>query len=715
MAQGERPVMVPQEGARLECRDQDNQPSRTPPETLLEQALCFHRAGRLQEAQTLYEHILAQAPGHADALHLRGTIAHQAGDHELACEHILRALETDPGVPLFHNSLGNVLRDMGRREAAHACYREALRLWPDYADAHYNLGLLLKTRGEVESALRHFQEALENKPDFAEARNNLGILLGGQGRFQEAADHFRAALGSRPDFPEVCNNLGAALRELGRPKEALGHCKRALELRRDYPEAHHNLGLILKEQGAMGAAITHIREALRLNPALAEAHNSLGTAMLAKNRVTEALDCFRKAVALRADFAAAHSNLLHNLHYRSTDPEALFLEHRRWARQHAQAPAAPLQRHPNDPDSQRRLRIGYVSPDLRVHPVGLFFEPLLRAHDRSAFEVICYSDVSRPDTLTARLKSRAEHWRDIRGMLDEQVEAMIRQDRVDILVDLAGHTTGNRMPLFTRKPAPLQVSYLGYPDTSGLDAMDYRMTDGYADPVGQTDHLHAETLLRPHCSFLCYCPPEGSPSVVPPPALRTGKITFGTFNNICKMSPQIIDIWTKILGALPDCQLIIKSPLLQDEEVRDRLRTLFGRSGVAAERLLLMGPVPSAHDHLKGYGSVDIALDTFPYHGTATTCEALWMGVPVITLAGRHHVARVGVSILTNLGLTDLIAESPERFLQKALDLAQDLPRLTRLRAGLRKIMAQSPLTDSHAFTRAIEKAYRRVWRRWCG
>jgi protein O-GlcNAc transferase len=367
-----------------------------------------------------------------------------------------------------------------------------------------------------------------------------------------------------------------------------------------------------------------------------------------------------------------------------------------------------------DKNPDKRLRIGYVSADLRSHSVAFFLESILAARNQREFEVLCYSNSVAADTTTARLRALVDGWRDIAGLDDEQAAALIRSDAIDILVDLAGHTKANRLPLFTRKPAPIQITYLGYPDTTGIEAIDYRLTDEWADPPGQTEHLHSEQLVRLPDGFLCYQPPSSCPPVGPLPLLLSGRVTFGSFNNLAKVSPTVIGYWAAILAAVPGSRLLLKSKALADSGTRKYIHQQFCAHGIEAGRVELVGWTPARVDHMALYSEVDVALDTFPYHGATTTCEALWMGVPVVTLAGPVHVSRVGVSLLHAAGLAELIAESPQEYARKAAELVADTGRLAALRGDLRERLRASRLTDAQRITASIEVAYRDMWRRFC-
>ncbi|MEW6330081.1 MAG: hypothetical protein AB1560_01340 [Pseudomonadota bacterium] len=391
----------------------------------------------------------------------------------------------------------------------------------------------------------------------------------------------------------------------------------------------------------------------------------------------------------------------------------MYAAHREYARRREAPLAALIRAHANDRSPGRRLKIGYVSSDFRRHSVAWFIEPVLAQHDRERFEVHCYANHFQEDEVTRRIMSHADHWCRIFGTPDEGVADQIRADRIDILVDLNGHTAMNRLLVFARKPAPVQVTWLGYPNTTGLSAMDYRLTDGFADPVGQTGHLHSEKLVRlPEC-FSCYQPPADAPAVSELPARNKGRVSFGSFNKLNKITPGVMKLWAGILRAVPGSRLILKSTGLGEPAMQQTVRDAFMRREVTPDRIELLGHDPSSAGHLGRYADIDIGLDPFPYNGTTTTCEALWMGVPVVTLAGKVHAGRVGVSQMSNLGLTELIARTPEEYIAITTSLARNLEDLARLRSELRDRLLASPLTDAPRFTRNLEQAYHNMWEDW--
>jgi predicted O-linked N-acetylglucosamine transferase (SPINDLY family) len=505
-----------------------------------------------------------------------------------------------------------------------------------------------------------------------------------------------------------------AFKDVVRLVEAVKNYRAALELEPDNPGAHTRLAGALRLQGQLDECIQQFRTAVALDPDSDFARAGLADALLAVGEVEESVQQLQDLVDRRPELDSLHSSLLLALHYRALrTPAELFEEHTRYGDRHACFKSDPSRWSRYNRDPERPLRIGYISPDFRTHSVAYFVEPIVKAHDRSEFRLYCYSNVIRADATTERFKSMADVWRDVNGMTNSQVADLIRSDELDILVDLAGHTLGNKLRALARRAAPIQVSYLGYPNTTGVPAIDYRLTDAWADPDGHTEALHTERLVRLDTGFLCYRPPEYAPAVGPLPAGADGPITFGSFNNLSKLSPEVVATWAELLRCAPGSKLMLKAGALGFAATRAHMLSRFRACGVSDERLHLVTQDASPRDHLERYNQVDIALDTFPYNGTTTTCESLWMGVPVVSLAGPTHVSRVGVSLLSQVGVPDLIARSREDYVEIARGLASDRGRLMAMRSGLREAMARSLLTDAEATTRAIEKAYRQMWRNW--
>jgi predicted O-linked N-acetylglucosamine transferase (SPINDLY family) len=671
--------------------------------------------GKLEEAIVACRMALTLQPKYAEAHANLGNALSDQGKLEEAVAAYQKALELKPNLAEAQSNLGNALRDLGRLEEAVAACHKAVELRPSYAEAHYNLGNALRIQGKLEEVVVAYQRALDLKPHLAPAHNNLGNVLNEQGKLEKAMEAFQKALALKPDYAEAHNNLGIVLRRLGQLDEAKAAHFRALELKPDFAEAHYNLGNALGNQVKLYDAVVAYQRAIELKPDFAEAHNNLANALSAQGKLEEAVAAYRKALELEPNFAEAHSNLLLAMNYDARfSQESIFVESRRWDETHATPFSSSDKIYANTRDPHRPLRVGYISPDFRKHSVSYFADPLIAEHDRRSFEVFCYAEVEKPDDKTARIRALADVWRSTVGASDSAVAEWIRKDRIDILVDLAGHTAKNRLPVLASKPAPVQVTWLGYPNTTGLSAMDYRLTDEIADPEDATDTLSSEKLVRLPNGFLCYSLLNEAPNISEPPALRDGHVTFGSFNNITKVTPDVVETWARVLDRVPRSRLLIKNRSLADEETRNRYLEMFLLHGIEKERVELRSWIESSSGHLGLYNRVDVALDPFPYNGTTTTCEALLMGVPVVTLCGDRHSGRVGASILSRVALTDLIAETSEAYVETAVELANSADRLSELRTGLRDRVQRSPLCDSRGFARKVEVEYRRLWRHWC-
>ena len=535
-----------------------------------------------------------------DSLHALAGERLRQGRFDEAAASFQEVLRLQPDCAGAWNNLGLALLHLGRTDAAELCFRQTVALQPDLAEAYNNLGFVLVHLGRPKEALDRLQQAVALQPDLAAAHNNLGLAWWHRGKRDEALDSFRRAVALQPDLADAWNNLGTALAAGSRPDEALDCYERAVELEAGHVGAVVNLGNVYKEQG----------------------------------RLAEAVACYRSVLSRGPDRPAIHSNLLLALLYqRDADPMEVLAETQRFAERYAAPLAGPDASARPRPPTGNRLRVGYVSADFCEHPVAYFLEPILNAHDHDRLEVFCYSDVARTDEVTGRCRRHADHWRPLAGLSDAEAADLIRGDAIDVLVDLAGHTGGNRLLTFARKPAPVQASYLGYLGTTGLPAMDYSITDAHADPPGLAEAYYQEQLIRlPECAF-CYAPGP-APAVSPElPARRSGWVTFGCLNNLAKVSDEVLAVWARLLAAVPGSRL--RLPAGAGRAGVDRVRESLVRRGIAPERLFFVGATPTRFEYLALYHDIDIALDPFPYNGVTTTCDALWMGVPVISLAGR--------------------------------------------------------------------------------
>jgi protein O-GlcNAc transferase len=560
-----------------------------------------------------------------------------------------------------------------------------------------------------------------------------------EGNLPRAETLYRQVLVADAANVSAWNNLGNVLKDQGRFAEAVGCYRQALQIHSAYLPAHYNLGVALTALGELGEAVVCFQRVLAGDPSRLGARQHLGALLLderlyareplaskrthyqavghyncavayfQQGRLADAVDGYRKALALNPSLVAAHTNLIFALLYcHDVEPETLFDEQRRWQELHARPLAAGIKPHRNDKTPERRLRIGYVSPDFCFHPVGRYMLPLLEAHAHERYEIFCYASVAAPDAMTDRLQAHADVWRSVAQFTHQELADLIQQDEIDILVDLTMHMAGSRLSVFARKPAPVQVTYLAYPGTTGLDAIDYRLTDNYLDPPDAAERFYSEKSIRLPGLVCCY---EGNETPVAPlPALTAGHVTFGCLNSFLKITPPTLATWCALLAKMPSARLLLHADAAIDHS---GVTAFFSARHIAADRVRFVGKLPAAA-YFETYGQIDIALDPFPYGGGTTTLDALWMGVPVVSLVGAKAVGRQGLTILANLGLPELAAANEEQYQAIALALANDLPRLNILRTTLRERMRKSPVMDAASFTRNIEAAYRAMWRNWC-
>lgn len=678
-----------------------------------ELAVTQYQAGHIPEAESICRQILVQVPRQSDTLHLLGVIEHRAGRNEEAQKLIERAIGEEADNPNYHLNLGIVRKALGRLDQAVAAYREAVRLKGEFAEALCNLGNVLWEQGAMEEAAEVSRRAVAARPDLPQAHNNLGNALKALGRPGEAIAAYQQSLRLRPNDATVCRNLGNLLQLEGRDDEALALLQKAVKLDPHGALGYHCLGHAYQDKGWFLEARRCYEQALSMAPADADLLVSLGNVLKDLGEPEQALARYREALRINPRSSAAWSNMLFTTNYLvAADRMQVFAEHLAWGRQVIASVPRPGS-HANDRDPQRRLRVGYVSPDFRSHAVACFLLPILQYHNPRDVEVFCYAQVPNPDGITTLMQRHAQHWRNTCGVPDEKVAQMILDDRIDILVDLAGHTDNNRLPVFARRPAPVQVTYLGYSNTTGLETIDYRISDAAADPEDDATP-YCEKLIRLEGGFTCYAPPIEVGDVAPLPALSNGFVTFGSIANPAKLNDQVIHGWSRVLLAVPQSRLLMARDCYRDE-IRSRLIERFVGYGISPERLMIEEALPSPQvPRIRVYDRIDISLDTFPYTGHTTVCESLWMGVPVVSLIGRTLVARQSASILTYAGLEQLLARTPEDFARIATDLAGDLPRLAELRAGLRQRVAHSALCDADGFTRRLESVYRDIWRQWC-
>ncbi|WP_277187029.1 tetratricopeptide repeat protein [Caballeronia sp. BR00000012568055] len=700
-------------------------------------------------AEAEYRRAIELNPNNADFRFALGKLLSELERFPEAVEQLCRAVELRPQWADAHNSLGAALGGISLRDKAELAFRRALELNPHSAEAFCNLGLLLmelKRHPEAEAALRSalslngnflgaveglaklltktnrteesisvFEKSLELKSNDVETLNSFGAALAEMKRFDEAERILHYVLELKPDFLPSLTNLGNVYMESGRLGQAEAPLRRALEIDPNYWGAVYNLSLHYKNIRRIDEAEAMSRRALELRPHLAACHIALGNALLAKcsGDISEALDCYRRGIELDPDCRIGHTNLCYTLTFVSEDGYDVVEECRRYAA-HFEAPiAAQTVHHANERTAGRRLRIGYVSPDFREHCQALFMMPLLRNHDREAFEIYCYSTVGSPDQVTGQIEQMVDVLRNVHKLDDDQLALQITEDRIDVLVDLTMHMSANRLPVFARRPAPVQISWLAYPGTTGSTAIDYRLTDPWLDPeeTGHLDDRYTETSIRLPDTFWCYDSRTTDVQVNELPAATLGHITFGCLNNPCKLTDHTFSLWAQVLRQVEGSRLKL---LVAHGDARNDVSRKFAALGVDPERITFLD-YQSRDAYLRTYNEIDMLLDTFPYNGHTTSLDALWMGVPVVTVIGKTPASRAGYSLLSNLGMQELAAESESEFVRTAVELARDLPRLTEIRQGLRERMVRSPLMDGARFARGMEAALRRVWVEWCG
>jgi protein O-GlcNAc transferase len=597
-----------------------------------------------------------------------------------------------------------------RYEAAASIYERIAAEAPDNYQINHLLGVLRHQQDRPAEALALLLKARNQMPLSSPTLMVLGVVLGALGRRTEAEKALCAAVGLSPHCAEAWANLGSFYAVTGRMEQGIAAFQRAVEIDPVYPNGWTGLGSVLQLFGRAIESIACHTRALELEPGNSKARFGRAQALIACHRCEEALADFDAQLAIRPDHHEARSFRLFLLNYRDDlTREELFAEHLAYGRAVESAHAEPLPHFSALPDPDRRIRVAFLSPDLRGHSVSFFLEPILRELNREEFEIILYHDHFSVDHVSDRLRAGASLWRHFGGMGMSVVEETIRRDAPDVLVDLAGHTGFNRLDLYARRLAPVQINYLGYPNTTGLHAMDYRLTDAVADPVG-ADRYHTERLIRFAQTAWAYQPPAEAPEPSTVPSLAGAPLTFGSFNALSKVQPGTLRLWRDVLAAVPGSRLILKSSGMEPERWRPRLI----EAGFAPASFELLRMTPELSPHLLTYSRIDVALDPGPYNGTTTTCEALWMGVPVVTLGGDRHSARVGASLLTAIGKPEWIARSPEDYVRIAAELARDEDGRRVWRRDARATLLHSPLFDYAGQAGRFGSAVRECWRRYC-
>jgi len=645
---------------------------------ILRHAMTRHAAGDLAAAEQSYRALLESQPDHAEALAGLGVVVGQTGRHDAAAKHLAKACALEPSNTIYHHNYGEALRQLGQLPLAEAALRRALELDPQFLPALESLIAIVQAAHAHALATRDVERA--------------GMLAG--------------------ELARLANNQGNALLANLDPLRAIGSYRYSISIRADYAIAWSNLGNVLCELGRLSEAEAACRQAVALDPDFGAAWNNLGIALDGQRRFDEASSCYDRALAKDPAFREARHNLgsgslFNPLYLPEISDTEVAQKHRTWGNSF---PLPEGRRWHNSRDPDRAIRIGYLSPDFREHAMRAFIEPMLARHDRSEVEIICYAQNSYADEHTRRLMQYGHRWRWIHEWDDATLAAEIERDGIDILVECAGHTRGNRLVALAGKPAPILMSWLGYLCTTGLPAMDYRLTDQWVDPPGLTESQHTEKLLRVPDGMMAWRPHENSPDVNELPSLSRGTVTLGSLNNVQKINPVVAELWAQILRAMPQARLLLQSKLLVDPQTVGRIRGMFDAFGIRPSRIELRQASP---DFLKTYREIDIALDTWPYGGGATTCDALWMGVPVVTLAGGRPAGRLSASVLHQIGRHEWITGSARAYVDKAIEIAGEPDLLNSVRRSLRDQMRGSTLCDETGFVRRLEKIYRFAWRQW--
>jgi predicted O-linked N-acetylglucosamine transferase (SPINDLY family) len=673
------------------------------------------RLDQVAEAEQAARKALELAPDLAAGWFHLADCQGRAKDWPASRASLEKAIQLQPVFPEAHNNLGMACKELGLKEQAVRCYQTALAQDPTLADPCFNLGRFAEDAGDHEQAFHWLAKALQVDPSNPQAHFSMGNFLVKMGREQEGASHLRQAVTLKPDFAEALNNLGNVLLSLRQHEEGLEAFQKAIATRPDYHEAYANLGNLHREAKYPDLAEEALLQSIRLKPDFAAAHSNLGNAFFDQGKIDQAIASYKKGIDLGQDDQEFVPNYLFALNYstRLTAAE-IGVEHRRLCAQKYDALGRNAPPHANTREPGRRIRIGYVSPDFWMHPVARFMLPLLQHHSRDEVEVYAYYTRLHRDGITEECRKRVDHWRETHGKSEEEVAELIRRDQIDILVDLTMHARDCKPGLFARKPAPVQVSYLAYGGTTGLEAIRYRLTDIHLDPPGQpTPGFHEEPLRLPVCWWNYQVPPEPHvrmPEVQPPPCLKNGYITFGSLNNFVKLNPVTRDSWARLVASVPGSHLILH---MKESRIRKEVLAFFEERGVHPDRVHIIG-YQDGPNYIRTYHTMDIALDPFPFAGGTTTFDALWMGVPVVTLTGDRPVGRGGLSILSTLGHPEWVGKDIEDYIRVGRELAADPARLATLRANLREEISASPLMDSPRFAREVEKHFREIWRRWC-
>jgi|WetSurMetagenome_2_1015567.scaffolds.fasta_scaffold15743_3 protein O-GlcNAc transferase len=675
----------------------------------------FQQQNEHEKAIAVYQQILEAAPDTISVISNLAVSLMHVGQLEAGIQYFIKVTEVAPSGDAFMN-LASALMQVNNFPLVFKSYIHALAYFPEHSKLHENLCNLLMQQGDnlidlLPSAIQALEQLLKKVPQAKHLNIELALMHQKLFNLDQAIEYYKKLPKLGIKSVELYNQLGLAYLFKNQPVDAESPFLQAVKLNPTFISPYINLGICYEMLSKHQKSIEYNLKAIEIDPTDIKPYNNLANLYKNKTMINESLYHYRKVLEIQPNHATAYSNFLLSLHYHTYDKKEVFEEHQKFEK-------ACTSRNPPisylNTCEERKLRIGYLSPDFKKHSVAFFIEPIIENHDRDKFEVYCYYLQKVEDSFTKRFIELADKWVVAANLSTPGLAQEIYNDKIDILIDLSGHTGNNRLPLFAYKPAPIQITYLGYPDTTGLSTIDYRIVDNYVEPEEEGDLYTTEKLLRMSHSYFCYTPIEKCPVTGDTPALKNGYITFGSFNNYAKVSDVIVDVWAAVLKAIPTSKFLLKNQALKDPDTWEHFKTRMAERGVDTHRLQYSKFAKSTQDHLRVYQKVDIALDSFPYNGATTTFEALWMGVPVITLVGDTHVSRVGKSILATLGFDNLIAHTPDEFVTICQTLANDVNYLQNFRQTIREKMQNSPVMDAKTFTRELEELYQRVWKNWC-
>ena len=685
---------------------------QNPSEPKIQNLLGIINAGLGNWNEAIEDYALATKlkPDYFEAYSNMGAAFFELGKFDNAISCYTKAIDINPNFEVAFNNLGEALRNTGELQRAVEFFTKAIKIKPDFTKAYINLGSAYKGLKLYEESLSHIKKAIEINPKNYKAYSNLGNIYSDLGKPEEAKESYSVALQIKPDFAEAHNNLGNTYSELLEIDKALECYKRALEIRPNFTEAHNNLGNIFVTRGLHNLAIKHFLKAIKLDPGLPESHNNIGNAYKSLGKFNEAKSSFNAALKINPNSFEVRSNLIFCQNFLLHSPVEMLKIAKRYGEK-LSSKTQKFSQWNNGGEKKEKLRLGFISGDLMNHPVGHFFEGFIKALNANSnrkLETNIYHNNTMSDDLTQRIKNSCDNWNLIQPLTDEQLANQIREEQIDILIDLSGHTARNRLPVFCRKPAPLQISWLGYFATTGIKEIDYFLADKWTAPEEEESHF-VEKIWRLPETYWCFTEPAYNIEVGELPALKNNNLTFGCFNNFSKLNNKVLELWINLLNTIPESRLFLKNQQLVDKQIRTELGLEFTKQGIEKDRLILEGP-SSRKEYLEAYNKIDIALDPFPYPGGTTTIEGLWMGVPMITKKGDRFLSRAGETIAHNAGLKDWIAEDDNDFLEKAVFHSSNLTRLAEIRSEMRINLLSSPLFDSKRFANEFEI---NIWKMW--